>query len=167
MNYNYQIIKAIIRNLDQRVLTHELEEIYYYPDSWRKSVYRLCRKNFEKQDRKRMSYQSIRIKNNAYFKDSERGKWNRKISTLTASNFTLVNEDEEKIQKMIIKLERKRLNTSTRLSEPLPLSRLIENLNRRKTVVTCGEWDISLIHLIKKYNWKNDCKISKDNLGKC
>ncbi|WP_135358416.1 hypothetical protein [Leptospira ellinghausenii] len=155
MNYNYQIIKSIIVNLENRVLTHELEEIYLSPNSWRKSVYRFCRKNFEKQERRRMSYDIFKIRNNSYFKESERGKWNRKISTLTASNFTIVNDDEDRIQRMILKLERKRLDTTRQLSDPLPLTRLIENFNRRKTDVTRDEWDIPILHLVKKFNWKN------------
>ncbi|EKJ85515.1 hypothetical protein LEP1GSC017_3657 [Leptospira meyeri serovar Hardjo str. Went 5] len=102
-----------------------------------------------------MSYQSFKIKNNSYFREAEKGKWNRKISTLTASNFSLVNDDEDIIQKMILKLERKRLDTSRQLSDPLPLSRLIENFNRRKTDVTSDEWDIPILHLVKKCNWRN------------
>lgn len=102
-----------------------------------------------------MSYDIFKIRNNSYFKESERGKWNRKISTLTASNFTIVNDDEDRIQRMILKLERKRLDTTRQLSDPLPLTRLIENFNRRKTDVTRDEWDIPILHLVKKFNWKN------------
>lgn len=155
MNYNFQIIKSIIVNLENRVLTYELGELYRSPNSWRKSVYRLCRKNLEKIDRERMSFDKFKIKNNTYFKEAEKGKWNRKISTLTASSFESMKDDlEDRIQKMILKLERKRLDDSPQVPSIIPLTRLVENFNRRKTEVTGDDWDIPIIHLVKRYNWR-------------
>ncbi|MCW7491996.1 hypothetical protein ND861_04935 [Leptospira sp. 2 VSF19] len=156
MNYNYQIIKSIIVNLENSVLTHELEKVYNNPISWNKAVYRLCRKNFEKIERKRMTYDKFKIKNNIYFKESEKGKWNRKINTLASANLDIVNETkEERIQLMILKLERIRMHVSKQKQKTFPLSRLIENFNRRRTVVIRDEWDIPIIHLVKKMNWRN------------
>lgn len=157
MNYNYQIIKSIIVNLENRVLTLELDDIYRSPNSWRKSVYKLCRKNLEKIERERMSYDRFKLKNNAYFKEKENGLWNRKISTLTASNFEYMKDDiEDRIQKMILKMERKRIEDTPQVPSTISLLRLVENFNRRKTEVTSDEWDIPIIHLVKRYNWRKN-----------
>ncbi len=156
MNYNYQIIKSIIVNLENSVLTHELEEVYNSPNSWKKTIYKICRKNFVKVERKRMSYDEFKIKNNTYFNESEKGKWNRKISTLASTNFNMMNEKEEKrIQLMILKLERIRMDVTREIPKQLPLSRLIEKFNRRRTVVNRDKWDIPIIYLVKKINWRN------------
>ncbi|TGN09966.1 hypothetical protein [Leptospira bandrabouensis] len=101
-----------------------------------------------------MSYKYFKIKNNCYFNEAEKGKWNRKISTLVSTNMALAN-DEDRIHKIILKLERKRIETSSKVPEPIPLSRLVENFNRRKTDVTRDEWDIPILHLVKKCNWRN------------
>ncbi|MCW7503908.1 hypothetical protein [Leptospira paudalimensis] len=104
-----------------------------------------------------MSFDKFKIKNNTYFKEAEKGKWNRKISTLTASSFeSMKNDLEDRIQRMILKLERKRLDDSPQLPSPIPITRLVENFNRRKTEVTSDEWDIPIIHLVKRYNWRKN-----------
>ncbi|MCW7512089.1 hypothetical protein [Leptospira levettii] len=155
MNYNYQIIKSIIVNMENRVLTHELEEVYNSPGSWQKAVNRLCRQNFEKAERKRMTYDKFKIKNNTYFNESEKGKWNRKISTLGSTNFDKVNvTEEERIQLMILKMERIRMNVTREVPKQLPLSRIIENFNRKKFEINGDEWNIPIIQLVKQTNWE-------------
>ncbi|PJZ36998.1 hypothetical protein CH354_07710 [Leptospira levettii] len=155
MNYNYQIIKAIIVNLENRVTTFELDNLFQSPNSWQKSVYRLCRKNIEKIERERMSYDKFKIKNKTYFNESERGKWNRKISTLTASNLDSMKEDtKDMIQKIIVKLERRRLDKPKLDLQPISPSRLAENFNRRKWNLKAENWDIPIQHIVKKTNWR-------------
>ncbi len=155
MNYNYQIIKSLIVNLENRVTTFELDDLYQSPFSWQTSVYRLCRKNLEKYERVRMSYDKFKIKNSAYFNSTEQGKWNRKISTLTASHFVEIKDDvEDRIQRVILRLERRRLEKPQLDIHPKSISRLVENFNRRQWNLKEKIWDIPITLIVKKANWK-------------
>lgn len=160
MQYDYQIIKSIIVNFENRYKTHLQKDMYKSPDSWSKAIYRLCRQKLDKQERTRMPYDEFKLKKNTYFKVSEKAKWNRKISSLVASNMNFVNEYEELgIQWMILKLERRRMDTSNEYPKQKPLSRIIENFNRSNITIKENEWDIPIQHLVKKFNWINQKKI--------
>ncbi|EMY67799.1 hypothetical protein [Leptospira vanthielii] len=89
-------IKALINNLQSRIITHKQELQFRREPIWREVVYSLCRKNFYAEERTRKTYEEKRKQANEYQKNSEAGQWSRVADQLSRKK--LINWEQEDLR---------------------------------------------------------------------